>query len=420
MALFNRALSTLRRFTAHQSGTTAITFALSVVPLMLAGGSALDYMRYSRAETAMQAALDSGALAVAAATALSSDARIEAGKAAFNRNVTIAGIDADATTVTFTLDGNTVKASGKLVIPSGFMQIAGISAMGVDVATEIRIPEGKKAEIALVLDYSGSMEEISGGQVKYVAMKNAATKLVTDLASANPDNVKIGLVPFSHHVYATLPAAHVKDKGKTGTWTGCTQDRLYPYNLQDTTPTTSDATKWGQAISKVHAADGCGAYAPKHLVVRPLTDDFDGLREQLDDMRPYAWTHIALGAEFGYHLLSPNAPFSEGADYTDTDVQKIMVILTDGRQTEPAFGDGARNVAQGESNLTAICKNAKASGITIMTVAFDLRDADTRKRLKGCATDADRHFFIAEDSADLASAFENIRSQITAQVFISR
>jgi hypothetical protein len=96
------------------------------------------------------------------------------------------------------------------------------------------------------------------------------------------------------------------------------------------------------------------------------------------------------------------------------------VVLTDGRQTEPAFGDGVRNVTQGERNLEAICNNAKASGITIITVAFDLRDSSTRSRLHDCSSDPDRNFFIAEDSGDLADAFEEIRRQISAQVFISR
>ena len=109
-----------------------------------------------------------------------------------------------------------------------------------------------------------------------------------------------------------------------------------------------------------------------------MTDQFGDLRAQLDAMRPYIWTHIALGAEFGYHLLSPNEPFTQAQNIRDKTVQKVMVLLTDGRQTEPAFGDGVRTDAQGESNLEEICQNAKASGITIITIAFDLRDKDTR------------------------------------------
>lgn len=418
--MLDRLLKTVRRFTANPAGTTAVTFALSVVPVLLAGGAALDYIRYSSAETAMQAALDAGALAVAAAGNLSADDRIVAGKEAFDRNISHADLGPEMVEARFELAGTTVKATAHLALPSGLMQIAGIPYMNISVATEIRMPENKTTEIALVLDYSGSMEEESGGQIKYVAMKNAASKLISDLAIANPGKLKIGIVPFSHHVYVTLPASYVKGQGSSGTWTGCTQDRLYPYNLMNATPTSNDDTKWGQPIARVHSANGCDGYAPRSLKVHPLTDDFGSLRDQLDSMRPYAWTHIALGTEFGYHLLSPNAPFTQAASYGDKRVHKIMVVLTDGRQTEPAFGDGVRNVAQGESNLEAICANAKASGITVMTVAFDLRDSSTRNRLHDCSSDPDRNFFIAEDSGDLAGAFEEIRRQITAQVFISR
>ena len=83
----------------------------------------------------------------------------------------------------------------------------------------------------------------------------------------------------------------------------------------------------------------------ERLSTLPLTDDFTAIGKQLDVMKPYAWTHIALGAEFGYHLLSPNAPYTEGAAYADKTTRKVMVLLTDGEQTEPGFGSGSRSVA---------------------------------------------------------------------------
>lgn len=419
--MFRSTASLLRRFAANQSGATAIMFALSALPVLLSIGAAVDYMRYTNAQTRLQAALDSGALAVAAAGNLSDTARIDAGKSAFNINVANEGFDFETVEASFQLVSGRVEASAKLALPTGFMQIAGIDKMDIDVSTEIRVPEGKKAEVALVLDYSGSMDERSGGQVKYVAMKNAATKLINDLEAASPDKVKIGLVPFSHHVRVTLPKSFVVGQSGSGNWTGCTQDRRYPYNLTDATPVTSNnATKWGHPQAPMHLSEGCGPYEPKGLTVVPLTKDFSLLRNRLAAMRPYMWTHIALGAEFGYQLLSPNAPFTEGADYGDKGVQKVMVLLTDGRQTEPAYGSSGRTVSNGEENLSAICENAKDSGIMMITVAFDLRDQDTRDLLRGCATDASKHFFIAEDSTELASAFEDIRRQITAQVFISR
>jgi hypothetical protein len=131
-------------------------------------------------------------------------------------------------------------------------------------------------------------------------------------------------------------------------------------------------------------------------------------------MRPYAYTHIALGAEFGWHMLSPNAPFAGSADYDDETTEKVLVILTDGRQTEPSFGpNGIRHEAQGEANLANICEAAKQKGVTVMTIAFDLQDQATTDRLR-------KHFYIAEDGGDIARAFDEIRNQVQAALFISK
>jgi hypothetical protein len=138
-------------------------------------------------------------------------------------------------------------------------------------------------------------------------------------------------------------------------------------------------------------------------------------------MQPYAWTHIALGFEFGWHLLAPDAPFGGTAAYDDDKTMKVLVLLTDGRQTEPAFGPGTtRNVAQGEDNLASLCANAKDKGVTVITVAFDLKDAATRNRLRNCASDPDKYFFIAEDDAELASAFDQIRAALKTAIYISK
>jgi hypothetical protein len=300
------------------------------------------------------------------------------------------------------------------------MQLAGFSAMSVGVETEINMGDSGKAEIVLVLDYSGSMTESLGGQTKYVAMRKAARKLVDDIVAANPTKIKFGLVPFSHHVWVSLPKEHVVGQAGPGTWTGCTQDRKFPFNLTDDTPGADNASKWGHPQAALHAGDGCGPYVPKRLTVLPLTADFAAVKSQLDAMVPYKWTHIALGAEFGFHLLSPDAPFTEGADYGDKSTRKFLVVLTDGKQTEPAFGPGVRNVVQGEKNLEAICANAKAEGITVMTVAYNIDESETVERLRDCASNPLTGFFDIGSDNNIAGAFDEIKRQITAQIRIGK
>lgn len=427
MAIKSKLANLVKRFAKAQEGSVAIVFGLSAFGVILAAGASIDYSRYVSARTHLQAALDAGALAAASAGHGKSDSQRQAiGLAAFNANIADGLGEQSGAIPTFTISGDKIDATAQGWLPSGFIQLAGIDNMNVEVQSQVNIPVDKKAEIVLVLDYSGSMKETSGGEVKYKAMRKAAKKLVADLEAANPDSVKFGLVPFSHHVWVTLPKQYVVGQTGLGNWTGCTQDRMNPYNLTDETPNIGiDESKWGHPQAPPPPGDGphggCAAYAPNKLIVRPLTNDFWSVKDQLDRMLPYAYTHIALGVEFGFHLLSPNAPFGQGVSYGDANTEKIMVVLTDGRQTERSFGPGgSREVADGERNLEALCDAAKAKGITMMTIAFDLRDDATKDRLRDCSTDPARHFFVAEDGGDVASAFESIRNEITAQVVLSR
>ncbi len=412
--------TTISRFWNSQRGDTAIMFAISAIPVMLAAGAAIDYASYSNAKTHLQAALDTAAIAGAAASGKSDSERASIAEAAFDANLAdgpAAGYDIDSE---FKVESGVFIANASVDVPTSIMKLAGIPEMNVSGGAEVGLAGNKKAEIALVLDYSGSMGEVSGSKVKYVAMRDAASKLVSDLTLASPGKVKFGLVPFSHHVYVTLPKAFVKGASGTGNWTGCTQDRKYPHNLSNATPTASDASKWNQPVAPEHASDGCGGYAPNKLIVKPLTSDDAAVKSQLAAMKPYAWTHIALGVEFGYHLLSDNLPFDQAAPKSDTETQKFMIVLTDGMQTEPAFGPGTtRNVAQGEKNLEKLCANAKADGIRIVTLAFDLNDSSTRARLKNCASDADS-FFVADDDTDLSAAFEDIKVAITSEIYLRK
>jgi Flp pilus assembly protein TadG len=421
MQIRSKLKGLVKRFGTCQGGAIAIFYAISAVPIFVAAGSAIDYIRYIAGTTELQAALDSAALAAASTPESTDEERLALAEATFVMNLADSNLSTGAITRSFDIEDDTVVAAADMNMATSLMKLAGFEAMKVSIGAEVAVPGNKKAEIALVLDYSGSMSETIAGGVKYVAMKNAAKELISDLEAANPEKVKFALVPFSHHVYGTLPKSYVLGTSGSGDWTGCTQDRKYPYNLTDATPTSDNNTKWGQPQAPVHISSGCSGYVSNKLLMVPLTDDFTYLKSRLDMMTTYAWTHIALGVEFGFHMLSENDTLGDAADYDDDETMKFMVVLTDGAQTEPAFGSGStRTVAQGEANLEALCTNAKAKGITVITIAYDLDDNATTQRLKNCATDPDSNFFVATDTAAVASAFDNIKTIITAEVFISK
>lgn len=415
-------LDQAKGFAGNARGNVAVLFALSAIPVFAAVGAGVDFSRYVAIETQLNAALDAASLAAATAPAASSDVqRQDIAKKAFDANMAGGAATDLSTTSSFTIKNGVVTGEAHADMATMLLNIVGLTNFDVVARNEVALPSAKKAEVAFVLDYSGSMADPAGGQIKYQAMGQAATKLIHTLSTQAPGKVKYALVPFSQAVYVTLPSGYVK--GASGTsWTGCTQDRQYPYNLTDTAPDVgNDASKWGQPMVAHPWKSSCSDYANQHLVVRPLTTDYAGLKAQIASMTPYQNTHIALGAEFGYQILSPNGAFTGATAYGDKTTSKFMVILTDGMQTEPAFGPGgSRTVAQGDSNLESICANAKASGITIVTLAYDLYDTSQRKRLQNCASDPIADFFVVNSGKDVAAAFEAITAAINQTVYLSK
>ncbi len=426
MTIAKRFANSLKSFTSQQDGNVGILFALTIVPVFLAVGAAVDMARVSSAQSEVQSALDAASLAAASAPASTSIAkRIKIGEDMFKANL-VGGVAGNiGVSASFKVVDKAIVANAAGSVPTSLMKLGGITTVGISLDAEVNMISEKKAEIALVLDYSGSMwDPVKGGR-KYDLMAQSAKKLIKDLKALDEDNVKIGLVPFSQYVHTTLPRSMVAAKG-TGDWTGCTQDRGAPYNLTADEPDGSAESKWAQPLNTEHSAYTCGDFAGNSLKVVPLTKEFDKLEAQLGAMKPYGYTHIALGMEFGYHLVSKSAPFTEGVEFNDKETDKYIVLLTDGSQTENAKGPGGvKSVAQGEKNLASICANAKSNGVKVITMAFDLTDKDpskaeeTKARLRDCAsTVAD--YFDANDANDLAVAFENVRTQVSQNIFLNK
>ena len=217
-----------------------------------------------------------------------------------------------------------------------------------------------KGEIAMVVDFSWSMYDKVDGVRKYVSMRDAATKLINDLTQNGLNNdVKFGLVPFSESVRVTMPKNYMDGQSSSSTWTKCIEDRKYPYNRQATTPSTTNSnnnkTRWGY-----YGSDLCGEYQDYNVTVKPLSTNHASTKSQLNQMYPIGNTHIALGMEIAYHLLTPNAPYTEGVAMGSSDTLKAVIVLTDGAQTSAGYGNNNNwSVSAAEANTAALCTGAE-------------------------------------------------------------
>ena len=490
-------------FVVSRNGSVSLIFALVAIPLLGFAGGAIDFSLASNEKEKMQSALDSALLAAASKRGDFADAeRVSDAREALNGNYKPPrGKTLDATILVEA--DRTLSGRADVAVPTSFLRLLGIDQLPITVQSQVTLRGNTKAEIALVLDYSGSMKTND----KYISMRDAAIDLVEDLlggdAAAGGSNVKIGLVPFSEYVFTEMETEFIRDvhPDKYGVKVrGCLDSRRYPFATEDTTPAFSiQDSKWpapgmphefrtpgrfvdpavnglidpstckgnvktveiceqvkdedddepktkcrmeqvptdeclrtynsseqseqnSEAIVSDFSANNpqCLAYQDRQLLTQPLTNDRSALVMKLNAMTPVRLTNIALGLEYGWHMISPNAPFTSAGSYGSEDVRKAIVMLTDGRQTVGGFGSGGSfSVSQAETNTEELCSAIKARDVLMVTVAFDLRDAMTKNRLRKCATKP-KYFYDAATKRELADAFQEITAELAGAIRLVR
>ncbi|KPF77105.1 hypothetical protein IP78_12885 [Brevundimonas sp. AAP58] len=171
-----------------------------------------------------------------------------------------------------------------------------------------------------------------------------------------------------------------------------------------------------------------------------LTDDYSALRAAVNNMTANGNTNVPLGAMWGWHTLSPNAPFGDGRPYNSERLQKIIIIMTDGENVMSdtnSPSDGAYNglgyIWQNRLGITSgnadtrrsrmdgrldhptagtedLCGNMKDSGIQVYTVAVQV-DSASQTLLRRCAS-SDDHYFPVDSASGIGAAFDRIAGAI--------
>ncbi len=92
-----------------------------------------------------------------------------------------------------------------------------------------------------------------------------------------------------------------------------------------------------------------------------------------------------------------------------------MIVMTDGifnvsYESGAAWGDPQLAI-DSYANFDQLCASAKAEGIAIYTVGFDLNDANALAHLESCAS-SPAHFYDAKTGAQLKDAFKDIANRL--------
>jgi len=196
---------------------------------------------------------------------------------------------------------------------------------------------------------------------------------------------------------------------------------------------------------------GSSGYGPEPTCPEPilaLTNDRDDVEDYMDDLEADGFTNTAIGAMWGWRVLSPGAPFTEGVLYNDSDWAKAVVIMTDGFNdagedkdtpwgsemtafgfaSEERMGSGVDYPSYYNSSwnsdemrdhmdekMLRICARMKEKGILVYTIVFGLDDTDTENLFKACATDTiEPYYYKAPSGDELEEAFGNIAADLVS------
>ncbi len=200
MAGAHRFLNLFRR---DQSGATAMLFGIGLLALVLMTGFGIDYYRWTVARSETQAVLDGAALSAAASRARdepSLRAVADAHVAANATNMLKAYVDAAFEhDLTYVEDRVTVGIRGG--VPTIFMGLVGVQTMPLNVEAVATRGQAEAVELVLVLDNTGSMNQVdAGGQSRINALKAAANDLVNKVKEREDADVKVGVVPYAEYV----------------------------------------------------------------------------------------------------------------------------------------------------------------------------------------------------------------------------
>lgn len=181
-----------------------------------------------------------------------------------------------------------------------------------------------------------------------------------------------------------------------------------------------------------------GGIGPNYMCdprpLQELTDNQGQVISSIENMNANGMTNILEGVMWGWRVLSPEEPFTEGLPYNEADNRKFMIVMTDGANTHTgtstqnmsrysAFGYAKNGRLRSPTDRTSGlveamnektlegCTNAKTSDIIVFTIAFDVDDRDTIDMLRQCASGSSRAYSI-DDGDALIELFEAIANEI--------
>ena len=435
----------------NKSGNIALTFAIALLPLMIAAGTAVDYSRLSNEKSKLQDAIDAAVLASAVEVGITDTARIRLAQDFFTSNAQ----NPCKNDASFLIKVKRIRGNASCKVPTTFMNLIGLAQMTLVATAAADWDSQQELEIALVLDSTGSM-----ARTNRMSELKQAVSIFADQLEPNASSVRMAIVPFDTQVKlenvsvrssvfddATSPfspgvncksltkedkkdcekfqkdcvgakakrhkricrrAPVVSKDNKTITsnndllgisetsWSGCMIDREQPY---DVSYDAADPLITDSQYPQAHCATS--ALQP----ILPLTNNFGKIRSHVAKLQPSGNTNITIGLQWGMETLTKPLPFNETRSSGSKPIRKIMVLVTDGNNTQNRWTTSQREI--NERTLKA-CTSAKNMVAELFTIRLINGNANL---IRSCAS-SKNHYYNVHTASQVSAIFQDIATRI--------
>jgi Flp pilus assembly protein TadG len=435
-----------RRFARDERGNVAALFVVVLPVLLTAIGAAIDYSRAASARSAMQAAADAAALMISKeASGLTPSEITTKATAYFNALYTQTGIGGVTFSANYAANSGTgasivVNAAGTM--QTDFMKLAGFPTVGLNVTSTTKWGN-IRYRVALALDNTGSMDSAN----KMYELKVASKKLIDDfynMAGSNED-VYMSIVPFAKDVnigssfknetwlkwsgasdsfeqtagycsnnnYKTKASCE-SSSWRTWTatsknsWNGCVMDRDKNYDATSDTPSsgTPGTMVWPQQYN---------ACPVKMLGMTSVKASKQTLKDKIDDMEPNGGTNQNIGMFWAWMTHATSGPFPTPAKSSNYVYQDVIILLTDGLNTQNRFdGTGSSHSPEVDARQALLCTNARAQGIKIFAIQVATDGDAVSEVTKNCTTEPNNpnYFSYITQASQMTVKFQNIFKEL--------
>ena len=410
-------------FGTSRSGNVAIMFSLVAFPMMLAIGFAVDYAHATRLRGDLQQVADAVVLTAIRSLPLSQVRALQDGTNFYEAAMEDlrAGLLTDGMTLRFETEPDfrayveiTATAQG------AFGNNIGLGTFRFEVDAEAMLARSS-TEVALVLDYSASMEtprmRALGRSVEQFQ------RTLDGMSARSAEKFRMAIVPFSASV--SIPSAIGANwLANPAERAAVAAEDLVCYAATNERQDASSSPELaGQFQRRAHTL---GRFAGPCIeeAMMPLTQNRGRLQTMTQAMlnppperrqfrlmtgTSFWGTRIYEGAAWGLRALDPAwaAHWPAGSKPSGRPgTSKFMLLMTDGDN----WGTVPYTERQADRMTLAVCEEAKRKGITVYTVAFRAPNS-AKNLLKGCAS-SDNHAIEAETENALEAAFATIATDV--------